>query len=215
MSVLKIKTTDRILGATLDLFNRFGEPNVAPSLIASTLGMSPGNLYYHFPSKAELINALFDRYTTKMNHILPAAAEVQGVEDAWFFMHTLFEYIWEYRFLYRDLNDLLSKNRQLEKQAQTLIERKNEALQNMLSGLRRHSVLKAESADIQNIATCMVALMTYWLSYEYVLNPRHALEAEHMEHTISRGAFHVLSQVSPYLYNEAREHLQALTQAYL
>lgn len=177
--------------------------------------MSPGNLYYHFPSKAELINALFDRYTTKMNHILPAASEVQGVEDAWFFMHTLFEYIWEYRFLYRDLNDLLSKNRQLEIHAQTLIERKNNALQALLAGLRSHSVLEAENADVQNIATCMVALMTYWLSYEYVLNPRHALEMDHMERTISRGAFHVLGQISPYLNYDSRQHLQALTQAYL
>jgi AcrR family transcriptional regulator len=215
LSVKKIKTVERILETTLDLFNRFGEPNVAPSLIASTLGMSPGNLYYHFPSKAELINALFDRYTTKMNHILPAASEVQGVEDAWFFMHTLFEYIWEYRFLYRDLNDLLSKNRQLEKHAQTLIQRKNTALQVMLAGLRSHSVLEAEKTDIQNIATCMVALMTYWLSYEYVLNPRQALEINQMERTISRGAFHVLGQISPYLHYDSREHLQALTQAYL
>ncbi len=215
MSIKKVKTVERILETAQDLFNRFGEPNVAPSLIASTLGMSAGNLYYHFPSKAELINALFDRYTKKMNHILPAANEVQGVEDAWFFMHTLFEYIWEYRFVYRDLNDLLSKNRQLEKHAQTLIQRKNNALQAMLAGLRRQSIVQAENSEIENIATCMVALMTYWLSYEYVLNPRHALEADHMEHTISRGAFHVLSQISPYLYNESREHLQALTQAYL
>ena len=34
---------------------------------------------------------------------------MHNVEDAWFFLHTLFELIWEYRFLYRDLNDLLSK----------------------------------------------------------------------------------------------------------
>ena len=213
--MFKIKTVDRILGTTLDLFNRFGEPNVAPSLIASTLGMSPGNLYYHFPSKAELINALFERYTKKMNRILPAASEVQGVEDAWFFIHTLFEYIWEYRFLYRDLNDLLSNNRQLEKQAQTLIERKNNALQAMLAGLRSHSVLPAENVELQHIATCMVALMTYWLSYEYVLNPRQALEIAQMERTITRGAFHVLGQIKPYLPYDSRDHLQALTQAYL
>jgi AcrR family transcriptional regulator len=215
LSLKKVKTVERILETTLDLFNRFGEPNVAPSLIASTLGMSPGNLYYHFPSKAELINALFDRYTQKISHILPAASEVQGVEDAWFFMHTLFEYIWEYRFLYRDLNDLLSKNRQLEKHTQALIQRKNNALQAMLAGLRSHSALQAENTDIQSIATCMVALMTYWLSYEYVLNPRQALEPAHMEQTISRGAYHVLSQISPYLYNDSKAHLQALTQAYL
>jgi AcrR family transcriptional regulator len=209
------KTSERILEATLDLFNRFGEPNVAPALIASTLKISSGNLYYHFPSKAELINALFEQYEKKVNHLLPATSEVQGVEDAWFLLHTLFEYIWDYRFLYRDLNDLLSKNRSLEQHAQKLIQHKNVALQKLLQGLRRHSVLQADDLQIQNIATSMVALMTYWLSYEYVLDPRQALQPEHMEHTVSRGAFHVLSQFSPYLYNEFKEHFHALTQAYL
>jgi hypothetical protein len=45
---------------------------------------------------------------------------VANVEDAWLFFHMLFELIWQYRFLYRDLNDLLSKNRRLETHFQFL-----------------------------------------------------------------------------------------------
>ena len=56
------RTAERILEVTLDLFNRFGEPNVSTTLISAELGISPGNLYYHYPAKDELINALFDRY---------------------------------------------------------------------------------------------------------------------------------------------------------
>ena len=51
------RTAERILEVTLDLFNRFGEPNVSTTLIAGALGISPGNLYYHFPAKDELVNA--------------------------------------------------------------------------------------------------------------------------------------------------------------
>ena len=56
------RTAERILDVTLDLFNRFGEPNVSTTLISAELGISPGNLYYHYPAKDELINSLFDRY---------------------------------------------------------------------------------------------------------------------------------------------------------
>jgi AcrR family transcriptional regulator len=56
------RTAERILEVTLELFNRFGEPNVSTTLISAELNISPGNLYYHYPAKDELINSLFDRY---------------------------------------------------------------------------------------------------------------------------------------------------------
>ena len=52
------RTAERILDVTLELYNRFGEPNVSTSLISAELGISPGNLYYHYPAKDELINSL-------------------------------------------------------------------------------------------------------------------------------------------------------------
>ena len=103
------RTAERILEVTLDLFNRFGEPNVSTTLISAELNISPGNLYYHYPAKDELINSLFDRYEKALNELLRAADNVRNVEDAWLFFHMLFELIWQYRFLYRDLNDLLQQ----------------------------------------------------------------------------------------------------------
>src|SRR5690606_31600909 len=108
------RTAERILDATLDLFNRFGEPNVSTTLISAELNISPGNLYYHFPAKDELVNRLFGRYEQALGELLAAAEGVRNVEDAWLFFHMLYELIWQYRFLYRDLNDLLSKNRRIE-----------------------------------------------------------------------------------------------------
>jgi AcrR family transcriptional regulator len=92
------RTAERILEVTLDLFNRFGEPNVSTTLISAELGISSGNLYYHYPAKDELINALYGRYEQSLTEILMASDDVKNVEDAWFFMHTLFERIWHYRF---------------------------------------------------------------------------------------------------------------------
>ena len=91
------RTAERILGTALELFNRFGEPNVATTLIASDMGISPGNLFYHFPAKELLVNALFDEYRHDLDQLLPAASDVQDMEHAWFFMHSLFELVWRHR----------------------------------------------------------------------------------------------------------------------
>ncbi len=208
------RTAERILEVTLELFNRFGEPNVSTTLISAELGISPGNLYYHYPAKDELINSLFDRYERALTELLRAADEVGNVEDAWLFLHMLFELIWQYRFLYRDLNDLLSKNRRLETHFQFVLKNKNQAVQSMLAGLGRGNAVSIAPRDVEPVATAMVVVLTYWLSYEYVRDPRNALEPEAAGAALMRGASHVLSLLSPYLAADQREHLHALVNNY-
>ncbi len=208
------RTAERILEVTLDLFNRFGEPNVSTTLISAELRISPGNLYYHYPAKDELINALFDRYERALNELLPAAEQVGHVEDAWLFLHMLFELVWQHRFLYRDLNDLLSKNRRLETHFQFVLKNKGRAMQQMIDGLRRGGVLALDPHEVEPLATSMVVLATYWLSYEYVRDPRRALEPEQAAVALNRGAFHVLSLLLPHLEPDSRQHLHRLAGSY-
>jgi len=208
------RTAERILEVTLELFNRFGEPNVSTTLISAELGISPGNLYYHYPAKDELINSLFDRYERALSQLLRAADSVSNVEDAWLFFHMLFELIWQYRFLYRDLNDLLSNNRRLETHFQFVLKNKGNAVQSVLDGLARGNAMRIDARDVEPVATAMVVVLTYWLSFEYVRDPRNALEPANAGAALLRGAFHVLSLLSPYLESAQREHLQALVGRY-
>ncbi len=209
------RTAERILEVTLDLFNRFGEPNVSTTLISAELGISPGNLYYHYPAKDELINALFDRYERSLGELLGAADDVANVEDAWLFFHMLFELVWQYRFLYRDLNDLLSKNRRLETHFQFVLKNKQRAVQSVLDGLSRASAVRITQAEAVPVASAMVVVLTYWLSYEYVRDPRHALEPEAAAAAMARGAYHALVLLLPYLDEASREHLRSLAGPYL
>ncbi len=208
------RTAERILEVTLDLFNRFGEPNVSTTLISAELNISPGNLYYHYPAKDELVNALFTRYETALHELLEAAPGVRDVEDAWFFMHTLFELVWQYRFLYRDLNDLLSKNRRLETHVKDALLHKTTAFRALLDGLAHSHILQMAASDREMTATHMVVLLTWWLSYEYVRDPRHALEPQSAQHSLLKGAKHVLGLLLPYTSGVHRDHLNALLVAY-
>ena len=208
------RTAERILEVTLDLFNRFGEPNVSTTLISAELSISPGNLYYHYPAKDELINSLFDRYEHALSELLNAGDSVRDVEDAWFFLHSLFELIWQYRFLYRDLNDLLSKNRRLETHVQAVLKSKTRSVKAMLDSMSRANAVSIDSREVEATATSMVVVLTYWLSFEYVRDPRHALEPENAQAALLRGAHHVLNLLIPYLEPGQRMHLQALISAY-
>jgi AcrR family transcriptional regulator len=208
------RTAERILEVTLELFNRFGEPNVSTTLISAELGISPGNLYYHYPAKDELINTLFDRYERALGELLQAADGVANVEDAWLFFHMLFELIWQYRFLYRDLNDLLSKNRRLETHFQSVLKNKARAVQAVLDGLSRARVMQIGGDEARPVSTAMVVVLTYWPSYEYVRDPRHALEADAAAASLARGAWHVLCLLMPYLDAESKAHLQTLAGPY-
>ena len=208
------RTAERILEVTLELFNRFGEPNVSTTAISAELNISPGNLYYYYPAKDELINALFDRYEAALGELLGAADAVRNVEDAWLFFHMLFELIWNYRFLYRDLNDLLSKNRRLETHFQRVLADKGRAVQAVLDGLAQGHAMRIDGRQADVMADAMVVVLTYWLSYEYVRDPRKALEPEGAGAALARGAYHVLGLLAPYLGPAEQAHLHTLAGAY-
>ena len=208
------RTAERILEAALELFNRFGEPNVSTTALSAELGISPGNLYYHYPAKEQLVNKLFGRYEAALGELLRAADDVRDVEDAWLFFHMLFELIWQYRFLYRDLPDLLSDNRRLELHFQGVLRDKSKAVRAILDGLTETGTVRIEARDADAIATAMVVVLTYWLSFEYVREPRKALEPESSAAALLRGAFHVLSLLLPWLDAAAREHLHGLAGRY-
>lgn len=208
------RTAERILDAALELFNRFGEPNVSAPVIANALGISAGNLHYHFRAKGDLVDALFDRYALELRALLQTAHGVRDVEEAWFFLHTLFERLWTARFLYRDISDLLSRNRKLEVEFRQLLEEKTHALRSMLEGLREAGAVRIDVREAGPTATSMVVVLTWWLSFEYVRDPRRAPEGEAVQQALLRGAHHVLHLLVPYLEAGQRDHLLQLVGAY-
>ena len=85
----------------------------------------------------------------------------------------------------------------------------------MLEALSAAGVVQLPEAHGQTLATGMSVVVTYWLSYEYVRNPRHAMAPESASQAMGRGAQHVLGLLLPYLSSpQLQQHLAALTSAY-
>jgi AcrR family transcriptional regulator len=214
------RTRERILELSLRLFNEFGEPNVNTTLIAEQMAISPGNLYYHFKNKDDIIQSIFQQFERELDPLLaaaksPAPGRSANVEDAWLFLHVLFELIWKYRFFYRDLNNLLINSRKLEVRFKSLLEDKVNMARWLCNGLASRGELQASRAEVDALATNMVVVATYWVSYQYVMNPRHFSEPEVVGQAVSRGCYQVLALTAPYLVGDARTLFERLAAEYM
>jgi AcrR family transcriptional regulator len=77
----KRRTRERIIETSLRLFNDFGEPNVTTTVIADEMNISPGNLYYHFHNKDEIIESIFAVFEREIEDTL--AAPTRDGQPTW------------------------------------------------------------------------------------------------------------------------------------
>ncbi len=210
------RTRERILELSLRLFNDFGEPNVNTTVIAEEMNISPGNLYYHFRNKDDIVTCIFQQFEKEIDRLLAVPAHRRpDIEDAWLFLHLLFELIWKYRFFYRDLNNLLINSRTLELRFKSLLAQKLKTARWLVEGLADQRALRASRAEIDALATNMVVVATYWLSYQYVMNPRRFTEPEFVGAAVSRGCYQVMALTAPYLSGDARRLFEKLAAEYV
>jgi AcrR family transcriptional regulator len=102
-------TKTRILDAALTLFNERGTDTVTTNHIAEALSMSPGNLYYHYRNKAEIVRALFARIQAEWatNYAVPPAT-MPSIHLMEAMVAGNFAIQARYRFFFRDLTVLLN-----------------------------------------------------------------------------------------------------------
>jgi AcrR family transcriptional regulator len=208
-----MKTRDRILQTSLELFNELGEPNVTTNHIADEMDISPGNLYYHFRNKDEIIYLLFERFERQMGEMLEAPqSRPPDMEDMWLYLHLVFESIWEYRFLYRDLNNLLSRNRKLHTHFRRIVARKISTAVEIFQGLADIGVMEASAEQREALANNIALAATYWLNFQSIFSPYgQGVESE----DIGRGVYQVMAMVAPFLSGNAQELLESLSHDYL
>ena len=224
------RTRERILETALTLFNRDGEPHVTTADIADEMNISPGNLYYHYRNKDDIIGELFDRFERTITPLLESPASgAANVEDFWLFIHLLFERMWEYRFFYRDLDEITSRTPALALRFRALVVLERKAVIALCTGLRAARALEAREAEIEALATNAVLLTTYWMSFSRLSDqhlgarsggPGPATDNRTPGGTardgirFERGVAQVLSLLIPYLDGAHRTHAERLRSPY-
>ncbi len=141
-----MKTRDRILETALQLFNEQGEPNVSTLEIATEMGISPGNLYYHFHGKEPLVMELFERFQAELAPLLdpPHGAELSA-EDYWLFLHLIVERLASYRFLFQDLSNLSGRLPKLARGIRQWLNQLKRTLASLLARLKALGQLRSDT----------------------------------------------------------------------
>jgi hypothetical protein len=134
------------------------------------------------------------------------------MEDMWLYLHLVFENIWEYRFLYRDLDNILSRNKKLRTHFRRILERKVNTAAAICKGLQEAGIMDATPEEIAALAQNIAVVATYWLNFQSI---RASTTQGGDSDKLALGAYQVLALVTPFLKGEARQLVRQLSREYL
>jgi len=205
-------TKELILSTSLALFNELGEPNVTTNHIADEADISPGNLYYHYRSKDDIVIELFKRFLIQFQPLTDVPDDLAlEAEDLWFQLHLSFELKGQFRFLYRNLSDLTSRIPDLDKAMRGLLLRERQAATTLLEGLQRNGALKISPQEQSMLVDNFLLAVTYWIPYADIFDPQGMEQGSAQIEAIAR----VLQMLTPHLQEPARTQFTTLTHRYL
>jgi AcrR family transcriptional regulator len=208
----RAKTRDRIIEASLALFNAQGERNVTTNHIAAHLGISPGNLYYHFPNKQAIVAELFGQYEARVDAFLrlPLARAMQ-VEDKAIYLEALLGAMWDYRFLHRDLEGLLDADGELARRYEGFATRCLQHARAIYRGFVEVGILEMDDEQTEALALNAWIIVTSWIRF---LGTVGAGAGQLDPVQMRRGIYQVLALESGFVATEAREAVAALRGQY-
>lgn len=204
-----MKTRDKILQTSLMLFNQEGESHVTTVDIANEMDISPGNLYYHFKGKEIIIETLYSRFDEAFGEILQAPVRKElSAEDSWYYLYVVFEEMYEYRFIYLNLDDLLQRYDSIQKRFKRLFNLKFQTATALVKNLRAQGVLMMDDYDADVLANNIVMTVTYWISFSRL---KEGVQNE--QQLLHKGVFQVLSLIAPYM-SAGRAEYRAFCEAF-
>jgi len=203
-------TRNRVLIASLLLFNEKGEPRTTTNEIANEVDISPGNLHYHFRRKEQIVEALLDAFQTDAQQVLqPPEAEEVSLDDFWVFLHLLLECTAAYRFLFRDIEALADTypraGRVLGKFARGL----NGVFEIYLRKLARGGFLNLSDADASLVSRNLAVIALFSDRFDGLVG-----RAKSADESALGVAGAILSVLRPFTSGDAAEHMSELASHY-
>ena len=208
MSKNRIKTYDRIIQESLKLFNEQGERSITTNHIAAHLGISPGNLYYHFRNKEEIVYQIFLMYREFINQRLavPENREMT-VDDLVNYLDTAFLAMWQFRFMFYDLPGMLARSPQLQSEYHQFV---NTELKGILGEHFREFIrlglLKMDEEDIEPVSINIWLVVKFWFAFEQTSRPKSPIT----EASGHRGVRQVMALLKPYVQPDFMAAFQQL-----
>lgn len=205
-----LKTKERILQLSLQLFNERGERSVTTNHIAAELGMSPGNLYYHFRNKSEIIKELMEQYQHETLKMLALPDDrLLDANDKIRYFQVLSSQLWAYRFLHRDVYHLVENNEDFRKMYPRFAGQVMQQGQKIYRAFVAAGLMQMTDSEIEALTINLWIVLTNWTNFLYMSG--HLTDSNTLE---EKWVWQALRQMvfleGAYLRGESRETYERL-----
>ncbi len=203
-----MKTRDRILQSSRHLFNSQGERNVTTNHIASHLGISPGNLYYHFRNKSMIVAELFSEFERQMDMFfeLPEQSPV-SLEHKTHYLESLLAILWEFRFLHQSLEHLLESDPELAERYRQFAQRSLYSTRMIYEAFADAGILQLTARQAENLSINVWIVLSSWMRF---LVTTQGTRLNLSEPLLRRGIYQILVLEEGYVTPAYRDAVASL-----
>lgn len=160
-----MRTKEKILNQALLLFNEKGVDQVSALQISQALGISYGNLTYHFKNKDAIILGLYQEVQQVIDATL--AKLVQHLFEETFYLQLInefFEITWRYRFIYLNLSSLMSQYPTIKAAERKYAKQRSKIFSKVKETFIREEYLKPESDIDYKLTIHSLSMILYaWI----------------------------------------------------
>ncbi len=205
-----MKTRDKIASAALLLFNENGERNITTNHIAADLGMSPGNLYYHFKNKEAIIAQIFEGYSVELlAGFKPLDEQQDSLDQLKRYLECIFTLMWKYRFFYANLPQILQRDEILHTKYLAVQKKSQINLHAIFKSFIALKFLNIKDKEVKTLVTSLHLINFSWLSYQTSMS----LSSNITEQVVQQGMLHMTNTMKPYTTPLGKQQLILLEEA--
>ncbi|EHU5003963.1 TetR/AcrR family transcriptional regulator [Vibrio vulnificus] len=202
-----MKTREKIVHAALELFNQHGERSITTNHIADHIDISPGNLYYHFRNKQEIVREIFALYAHELiERFTPVQENQESLVLLKRYLDSIFTLMWKYRFFYANLPEILSRDEELHQQ---YIEVQDKLQANLVAIVREFvslQLLELNEDELKSLVRTLHLIACSWLAYQSAMSPKVAIT----EQMVQQGMLQMIAVVKPIATEQGMEQLLLL-----
>ena len=163
-----MKTKDKIIATAINLFNLHGTKAISTNHIAKETGISPGNLYYHFRSKNDIIRSISNQFSSELGSVLQI--QLDTISDFSNKLTSLFNRFFKiqrsYQFLFLEGVHLTKQDPILLDNYTKLRSLIKQGYHELLSNLVNIKLMKKQSLQIiDDLLDAQWIIMWYWINH--------------------------------------------------
>ena len=210
------RTRERILQMSLALLNELGEQRVSTNHIAEALKISPGNLYYHFPNKAAILQLLFERYHADIMACMALPDRPVVVMDKLDYFRKLAHALSKYRFVHRSFSHLLDTYPGLLAIQRPFVQQVIQQGIVVYQQFVQAGLMQATPAELEALVINIWIVLTNWANYLDLICPPDKAQSGQLDddHWIRQGLRQMIMLEKPYATADAHLIYEKLLNEY-